>query len=181
MSQRQPKLITNAIAFKKCSNLLPSSTWTHYGELSIPFCNNRKIFLNEFKKIERTICNAFAKPNHDLIWIINIIDPNEYLDDQGNAVNSHGRIKFVLGDMIDSEGNRYPQYRDSILHALVTFWEYKIVTVKSFDSATDDFLGCLGVSGYTEGYGLDNEVHMSNALNDLIFGERMAKIKEDED
>lgn len=165
------KLISNCVALKAAKNL-DLSTWSFYGSLEIPFCESRKVHLSEFNRYINNLSNVLNNIEYDFYWMINIIDGNEWINDQGYFVKANTQTHFLLSDPTNLDGNPNRKYRDQIYHLLQATWRYEVNDVQYFNPESDKLETALGLNECRETCGLDNQIELSDSLFRTLFSEK---------
>jgi hypothetical protein len=166
------KLISNCVLLKAAKKM-DVSTWAFNGCLTIPFCTSRKVHLSEFRRLANGLVSALGESDKEIYWVANIVDGDESINNNGDHLVGHTKTFFLLSDVIDVDGKPLPQHRHDIYHLIHAIWRYEVSDLSRYNQGDLDFEECLGISGNTEGTGLDNQIEMSGDLIKFLFREKL--------
>ena len=168
------KLISNCVALKAAKQLDPE-LWAFSANLEIPFLESRKAHISELRRYINSLGKHLGLTDYDFHWIANIVDGNEWVNDEGYIVKANTQTYLLLSDPTDIDGNPNLRYRDQIYHLLQATWRYEINDLTRFSAGLGNFDAALGLNQNCETHGLDNQIEMSDSLFRAIFSKSGAQ------
>ncbi len=167
---KQPhKLIQNCVALRAALSLDPE-TWVLHGSLQIPFCTSRRACLNEFARLVDHLEQNLGGGNGTLHWLLNLIDGDVRIDEQGHLVHEHLQMRFLLSDWCNAQGVFQCNVREQLYHSVRSSWRYDIGQLGAFDPEIHSLNESLGLDSHFAGFGLENQIEMSESLARRLFG-----------